>query len=137
MLNTNNNINHFNPDFYQSHLMISHPTLPPQSYSPYTYFPPSHYLTKPMPLMSTSNSGALPPHPTYIFPPELPNNTFFRNQTYPSPPPSISSSVRTNNTQYQNGNKTKLNNDQQSISNDASKTLLTNNYSTPIRTKSR
>jgi len=120
--------------------MINHSTLPPSPYSPYAYFPPTNYLSKPMPLMGTTNSGALHPHSTFLFSPELANNNFFRNQTFPSPPPSTSSSVRTNNTQYQNGNKTKSNTDQLSTSNESSKNLFTpgiTNYSSPIRSKPR
>lgn len=138
----NSNIN-LNPEFYQAHLFMNPSQLSITPYAPYAFFPPSNYLSKPMPLMSTTNSGALPPtsappphHPTLFFPPDA----FLRNQTYPSPPPSTSSSVvRTNNsTPYQNGNnKTKLNtNDQLLISNDTSKNLLPN-YSTPLRTKLR
>ncbi|CAF0791915.1 unnamed protein product [Adineta steineri] len=138
---------------YQPHLMINHPTLPPPPFPPFAYFPPSNYLTKPMPLMGTTNScaqpGALPP-PTFILPPEIANSAFFRNQTYPSPPQSTSSSARinnnpNNNTQYQNGNKNKLSNDISSASNDVSKNqqqpALINtsvaNYSTPIKSKPR
>jgi len=139
MLN-NNNLNNPNPDFYQTHLMINHPPIPPPPYSPYAYFPPSNYLSKPMPLMGATNSGALLPPPTFLFTPELANNAFYRNQTFPSPPPSTSSSIRTNNIQYQNGNKTKSNTDQLSTSNESSKNLFTTgitNYSTPIRSKPR
>jgi hypothetical protein len=112
--------------------MINHPTLPPPSYSPYAYFPPTNYLTKPMPLMGTTNSGVLPPS-TFLFPPELATHPFFRNQTFPSQPPSITSLPRT---QYQNGNKTKSNNEQLSTSNDSSKNLLPTE-TTPIRSKLR
>jgi len=124
--------------------MINHPTLPPPSFPPYAYFPPSNYLSKPMPLMGTTNSysqpGALLP-PAFILPPELANSPFFRNQTFPSPPPSTASSARTNNnTQYQNGNENKLSNDLASASNDSSKNLPTTGtakYSTPIKSKPR
>jgi hypothetical protein len=118
---------HLNNDFYQSHLMIHHPTLPPPPYTPYAYYPPSNYLSKPMPLMGTTNPS------TFFFPPELANSAFFRNQTFPSPPPSITSSGRTNN-------NNKSTNDQVLISDDSSKNLFTTgiaNYSTPIRSKPR
>jgi hypothetical protein len=119
--------------------MINHPTLQPTLYPPYAYFPPSNYLSKPMPLMGTTNSCSQS-GPTFILPPDLANSAFFRNQTFPSPPPSTSSSARTNNnnnsTQYQNGNNNnnnnKLNNDLPLASNDSSKT-----HSTPIRSKPR
>lgn len=143
----NNNNNNLNTDFYQSHLMMSHPTIATPSYAPYAYFPPSNYLSKPMPLMGTTNSGVLHPPPpppsvppTFLFPPELATSAFIRNQTFPSPPPSTSSSNRTNHTLYQNGNKQKSNNEQISTSNDTSKNIFTTgilNYSTPMRAKSR
>jgi hypothetical protein len=150
ILHNNNNNHHLNTDFYQTqnryqpHLMINHPTLPPTLYPPYAYFPSSNYLSKPIPLMGTTNpcsqSGALPPQ-TFILPPDLANSAFFRNQTFPSPPPSTSSLARTNNnsTQYQNGNNNnKSNNDPPLASNDSSKPQqLNTNYSTPFRSKPR
>ena len=150
LFNTNNiNIDFYHPqNRYQPHLMINHPPLPPPPFPPYAYFPPSNYLSKPMPLMGTTNScsqpGALPP-PTFILPPELANSAFFRNQTFPSPPPSISSSARTNiNTQYQNGNENKFSNDPASASNDSLNNHQLNlfptgttNYSTLMKSKSR
>jgi hypothetical protein len=123
--------------------MINHPTLPPPPFPPYAYFPQSNYLSKPMPLMGTTNTGALPLS-SYFVPPELANGAFLRNQTFSLPsPPSTVSSTRTN-TQYQNGNKNKSNNEQILTSNDSSKTQQINlftpgitNYSTPIRSKPR
>ncbi|CAF1331415.1 unnamed protein product [Adineta ricciae] len=156
----NTNIDFYQPpNRYQPQLMVNHPALPPPPFSPYAFFPPSHYLSKPMPLMSTTNScsqpGSMPPPPTFLLPPEMATNTLFRNQTFPSPPPSTSSTARTNNTtnnnnntnpnaQNQNGNKTRLNNDVQSPPNDVSKNpqVTTNNpdlvnYSTPMKSKPR
>ena len=145
-----NNPHQLNTDFYQTqnryqpHLMINHPALPPTLYPSYAYFPSMNYLSKPMPLMGTTNSysqsGAIPPS-GFLSPADLATHPFFRNQTFPSPPPSTSSSARTNNnsTQYQTeNNNNKLNNDLPVVSNDSSKSLQSNpNYSSPIRSKPR
>ncbi|CAF1423845.1 unnamed protein product [Rotaria sordida] len=161
----NNNINNpnLNTDFYQlqnrypTHLMINHPTLSFPAFSPYAYFPPSNYLSKPMPLMGTTattttttnacpQSGVVHP-PTFILPPELTNSALFRNQTITSPPPSTLSSVRTNNnnsTQNQNETNNKMSNDTTLDLNDPSRNRQLNivttgisNYATPIRSKPR
>jgi hypothetical protein len=120
--------------------MINPQTLPPPSYSPYAYFPQPNYLTKPMPLMATGNSGVLqqqPPPPTFVFPSDIATSAFFRNQTYPSPPQSTSPLARTTNpTPYQNGNKTQSNNEQLSTGNDGSKNHPPTD-ATLIRTKPR
>ena len=156
----NTNVDFYQPpNRYQPQLMVNHPALAPPPFSPYAFFPPSHYLSKPMPLMSTPNScsqpGSILPPPTFLLPPEIATNTLFRNQTFPSPPPSTSSTARTNNTtnnnnntnsnaQNQNDNKTRLNNDLQSPTNDVSANpqVTTNNpdlvnYSTPMKSKPR
>ncbi|CAF3968941.1 unnamed protein product, partial [Rotaria magnacalcarata] len=95
--------NNINSEFYyQPQLMINNGVLPPLSY---TYFHPSNYISKPIPLMNTTNSNSqangLQPTPLFI-PPKLQPNAF-----YPT------SSVRTNNNiQYQNGNRKRTTNEQ-------------------------
>lgn len=99
-VSTNNQPNNINSEFYyQPPLMMNNGALPPLSY---TYFHPSNYLSKPIPLMSTTNpsnspSNGLPPTTLFI-PPELQPNVFY--------PPS---SVRTNNQMtYPTGIKKKV-----------------------------
>ncbi|CAF5107490.1 unnamed protein product [Rotaria magnacalcarata] len=152
---SNNTNTYINADFYHSQnryqpqIMINHPTLSFPSFSPYAYFPPTNYLSKPMPLMgptpsSSSQPGALPPQ-TYIVPPDLLNSAFFRNQTIPSQ--AASSPVRTNNNdniENQNGTNAIMSNDNSSESNDAAKNHQVNysttampNYGTSVRSKPR
>jgi hypothetical protein len=80
--------------------MLNHPFLSP---SPYTYFHPSNYLSKPISLMNTPNSysqaTALSPRALY-FPQDLSNNSF------------IPASQTNNHISYQNGTRNKLANEQ-------------------------
>ena len=151
VLTNNNNIN---SDFYNlqsrypPHLMINHATLPPPSFPPYAFFPPTNYLSRPMPLMKLTNPYLQPavlPPPTFILQPESTNSALLRNQTIPSPTPPNSSSGKTNNNaNYQNDAKDKTNNDETTILSDTSKNRQLNlftarieNYSFPMRSKPR
>lgn len=130
------NHNNLNPDLYSPHLMVNHSTLPPPSYQPYAYFPSPNYLAKPMPLMGSNHAGVLPPT-AFFLPPELAANGFYRNQTFPSPPPSTASLTRTttNPSPYQNGNRSKS-----TASNDSTRQTPSTelpNSPTSVRTKSR
>lgn len=116
--------------------MVNHSTLPPPSYQPYAYFPSPNYLAKPMPLMGSNHAGVLPPT-AFFLPPELAANGFYRNQTFPSPPPSTASLTRTttNPSPYQNGNRSKS-----TASNDSTRQTPSTelpNSPTSVRTKSR
>ncbi|CAF1023458.1 unnamed protein product [Rotaria sordida] len=101
----NNNI--INSEFYyQPHLMINNPTLSPLSY---TYIHPSNYLSKPIPLMNTTNSCSQPntlPPTTFFLPSELSTNTYF------SSPSLRTNNNNNNNIQYQTSNRKKLTNEQ-------------------------